>query len=219
MKLRIEMDQENLPWLSLNGISRTTIIVVVVIIVVLVILLIVRAIMVRRKADEALSKSSSSSSDGKRIKHKRRDDSHRYETRAAIQDKPTEHQIPVIVNAPIPIVQPPIVSAPVVQFQQGSVVEAKPVINTEKSEPCASGNCGAQLEASPQLVQAQQNIHQPTREIPAYPQRQPIVRNPRPAARIVQNQVVAEPINDEEVQDKPVTQPRSNYRLVRGQEQ
>lgn len=249
------MDQPNLKWLSLEGISRSTIIVIVVIIIILVILLIVRAILVRRNANDASSRSTDSSSHGgvRRIKDHRREKNYAYEqgvrhhahTAAPATQEKAPQQAPLVVNAGSPsaeakIVQPPIVNAPVVHFQQGPVVQAQQVIQTEKLETCTAGNCGAQLEATPQLVQAQQNIHQPSKDVPAYPQRQAPVRNPRaamhartfpnrvqPVRQVVQQAKIAEPepVDDEEIQDdeeleeqeaESVSQPRSNYRLVRG---
>lgn len=245
------MDKTDVAWMSTEGVNRSTMIVVAIILIMLIILLIIRAIMVRRKADSAQSRSPDSSSPAvvkpKQNKKKHRDQSS-YETRAAVPLSQMRQDQMRIKPYEGTISQSPIVNTPVVHFQQGHVVQAQQIINTEKSEihetpveGCSSGNCGAQLQATPQLVQAQQNIHQPSKEIPAYPQRQPIVRNPQAGIRgrnfpnraqpvrqpVQQAKVVQpEPVDEEDQEDNQEeqelqqeqldSQPRSNYRLVRG---
>lgn len=123
---------------------------------------------------------------------------------------------------------PPVVhEQKAVHFQQGHVVEAKNVINTHPSSlsaidqlnntntpTCTGANCGEQLEATPQLVQAQQSIHHPNKEIPAYPQRQAGIRNARFTA---QQQRASSHQQQRQVESQQI-QPRSNYRLQRGRE-
>lgn len=168
--------------------------------------------------------------------------------RASLQDSP-QPQIPVAASAPVVnanpgigtiINVPPMVSQQpvqnhVVHFQQGQVVESKNIINTQPPT-CSGANCGDQLQANPHLVQAQQNIHNPSPEIPAYPQRQAAIRNARLAAQqqrrpvqqptarspqpksaqALQRTQPSKPVQAQQVQNQ--SQPRSNYRLQRGRE-
>jgi hypothetical protein len=192
-----------------------------IVIIVLVVLVIIRGIIVRRKADAATSVSPDSDDRRRRrIKaraaNKASEEGHGPPFRPRVELPATQPTMHVATGHPIVNQQPnigtvvnvpPTVHNHVVQFQQGQVVEAKNIINTTPT--CNGGNCGEQLEATPQLVQAQQNIHHPNKEIPAYPQRQAGIRNARFAAQ--QQRASGQ---QHEVQ----SQPKSNYRLQRGRE-
>jgi hypothetical protein len=233
------MDQRGVAWMNFDGVSRSTVAIVVIVIIVLVILLVIRAIIIRRKADAATSVSPDSDDRRRHRRIKAHAEKHRSrgpeEGRPPFRPQvtvPTAIQPSINVAASHPNINsqqpnigtvfnvPPVVhEQKAVHFQQGHVVEAKNVINTHPSSlstvnqtntpTCTGANCGEQLEATPQLVQAQQNIHHPNKEIPAYPQRQAGIRNARFAA---QQQRV--PVQQHQVQ----SQPRSNYRLQRGRE-
>lgn len=235
------MDQQNLTWLSFDGLNRSTVAIIVIIIVILVILLIIRAIIIRRKASESTSLSPDAQEYARRKRisdsgpeeghgHRHGDFHVRTAPPAITHDKVAVETKPVNLGTVVSV--PPTQNKTEtrnVHFQQGPVVQTPQVINPEISNKdqqevdnaCPNGDCGAQMQAEPRLVQAQQNIHAPSPEIPAYPQRQTNLRNQRFAAqqrRPIQPQKPTAQQPTEKQNPSVVQQPRSNYRLQRGRE-